>query len=198
MMIDTSHPLFRNYYKTKSYADLEWKSFLENASSINIDKLGNIKPITMLVPNFFNNHRFVNLMEANVLNGKIFICCFNLIECESKFIEMKAFKHALFEYLNSSDFAPNQRLTLEQLRLMFAEGRDNDKERINVALGKKAYANSELSAANGASKGNDGNPTTKWCAKNKDTGYYWQVDLGSVYAITGVKVVFHKKQTISM
>lgn len=193
MMIDTSHPLFRNYYKTKSYADLEWKSFLENASSINIDKLGDIKPITMLVPNFFNNHKFVNLLEANVLNGKIFICCFNLIECEKQFAEMRAFKRALFDYLNSSDFVPSQRLTLKELRLMFAEEREDDKERINVALCKKACANSELSAANDASKGNDGNPTTKWCAKNKDTGHYWQVDLGSVYPITGVKVVFHEE-----
>ena len=40
-------------------------------------------------------------------------------------------------------------------------------------------------SANPASKGNDGNYGTRWCASNGNTGHWWTVDLGSSMNITG-------------
>ena len=54
----------------------------------------------------------------------------------------------------------------------------------NLALSKTASADS-AQTANPASKGNDGNYGTRWCANDGNTGHWWTVDLGSSMNITG-------------
>jgi uncharacterized repeat protein (TIGR02543 family) len=61
----------------------------------------------------------------------------------------------------------------------------------NLALNKLATADSQqTSAGNTASKGNDGNSSTRWCANDSRPNHWWKVDLGRTYTLTGTKVVF--------
>jgi hypothetical protein len=61
----------------------------------------------------------------------------------------------------------------------------------NLALNKLATADSEqASMGNTASKGNDGNSATRWCANNGRLNHWWKVDLGASYTLAGTKVRF--------
>jgi hypothetical protein len=61
----------------------------------------------------------------------------------------------------------------------------------NLALNKPATADSEqASRGNTASKGNDGNSSTRWCANDGRLNHWWKVDLGASYTLTGTKVRF--------
>ncbi|WP_209445770.1 glycosyl hydrolase family 95 catalytic domain-containing protein, partial [Paenibacillus etheri] len=59
----------------------------------------------------------------------------------------------------------------------------------NVALNKSITTSSEQSE-NPGSNGNDGNETTGWTAASSDPGQWWEVDLGSVFNITGSEIVW--------
>ncbi|MGB4660566.1 MAG: sugar-binding domain-containing protein [Mobilitalea sp.] len=119
MIIDNKHPLFEKYFTTKNYADHEWKNILESGVSINLDSLAGYQPITMFVPNFYNNHKYSNLFEAKVLNGKVMICCLDLDTNAKDCIEMKSLKCAIIQYFVSEDFNPEQRVELEDLKALF-------------------------------------------------------------------------------
>jgi len=61
----------------------------------------------------------------------------------------------------------------------------------NAALNKSATASSEEnSKGNTASKGNDGDPSTRWCANDAGLNYWWKVDLDSVYHLVSSEVMW--------
>lgn len=190
MMIDTEHPLFHKYFPSKNYADFEWKKLLESGASINLDSVSDFQPITMFVPNFYNNHKFSNIFEAKVLNGKVFVCCIDIETAKPKEIEVDYLEWAIMEYVASTDFEPNQRLEVEELQGLIQEDTAENHTRCNIALNKPAFADSIKSAAYNAQMGNDGNGATYWSAADYEVGHYWQVDLEKEYRITGTKVVF--------
>ncbi len=192
IIVDTKNPLFTDYFKTDIYGSYEWKSFLENTVSMNIDELRSFEPLTMLVPNFFNNHKFTNLFEARVGKGKLILCMVDFKAKENDFVEIRYFKKALRDYVESKDFNPSQELDINSLKALFTDVDNEEIERIDVAKNKPAFADSEKSGDFGAIRGNDGNPSTCWVAKNGDEGHYWQVDLECVVSIVGSKVVFNE------
>ena len=60
----------------------------------------------------------------------------------------------------------------------------------NLAKGKVATASSSQDEARDASRGNDGNPATRWCADGAGANQWWQVDLGKAEEIAGCRVVW--------
>jgi hypothetical protein len=121
MIIRNEHPFFQNYYPVKEYVDIEWKNILENSFSINMDTLLEYEPMTMPVPNFYNNHKFTNLFEANVLQGKVIICSLDLDSKAEDYPEIRSFKKALKEYYLSEDFSPTQTMNVVALQNLFKE-----------------------------------------------------------------------------
>ncbi|MFA9396714.1 MAG: discoidin domain-containing protein [Clostridiaceae bacterium] len=191
--IDNEHPFFKKYFPCRYYGDYEWKVLLENATSIYIDYLNEFEPLTMLIPNFYNNHKYTNLLEAKVSNGKVIICCIDIESHRDKHLEIAYFKKALHDYINSKEFNPSQQLTVENIKELFLDKNiDEDKE--DVAVNKPSLADSEKSLMYSAFKGNDGNSNTAWCAADGEEGHYWQVDLEKVYSIMGTKVVFNENE----
>lgn len=59
----------------------------------------------------------------------------------------------------------------------------------NVALQQPATAIS-AEAHNPTAAGNDGDPTTRWCATDGNNGNWWQVDLGKNTALTGYEIMW--------
>jgi hypothetical protein len=58
-------------------------------------------------------------------------------------------------------------------------------------LGKAATADSEESGlGNLIANGNDGDPSTRWCAADGNSGHWWSVDLGQAYGLTGFEVIW--------
>jgi len=194
MYINNKHPLFKNYFPTDDYASYQWKDMLENSVSICIDDIDSLIPLTMPIPNFFNNHKLTNLFEAKVLNGKLLVCSIDLNNDLEHRIEALNFKKALLKYVNSNYFNPTNELDVECIKKLFKVLKEiNIVQRRNVALNKKAWADNEKSLSYNAQKANNGNPSSCWCAADGDTGHFWQVDLGETYDITGVKIIFNEE-----
>ncbi len=193
IIIDTRNPLFKKYFKTETFGSYEWKTFLENSNSMNIDELVDFEPLTMLVPNFFNNHKFTNIFEAKVGKGKLLVCLFDFSRKLSNMQEIQYLKKSFNEYMQSEDFAPKQELEIETLRELFTNVNSIEDCKRDIAVYKTAFADSEKSKAFCAEKGNDNNPSTCWLAADAEEGHYWQVDLEEVHSITGSKVVFHEE-----
>ncbi|HEY9061342.1 MAG TPA: discoidin domain-containing protein [Pseudobacteroides sp.] len=63
-------------------------------------------------------------------------------------------------------------------------------ERINIAVGKPASADSNQSISNGTAQGNDNDGGTRWCAADSNLNHWWKVDLGGIYQLTGTQVVW--------
>lgn len=59
---------------------------------------------------------------------------------------------------------------------------------VNLALGRRATASSEQDEARRAAAAVDGDPSTRWCARDAGTGHWWQVDLGESVPIRGVRI----------
>ena len=105
--------------KPDKIGESEWKKLLESGASINLDSVADFRPISMFVPNFFNNHKCSNLFEAKVLQGKVLVCSLNFDSEKCKKIEVRYLKQAMLEYFTSADFEPNQRLEVEELQGFF-------------------------------------------------------------------------------
>lgn len=193
MYIDNKNPLFSAYFPCDEAASVEWKPILEHSVSINIDTLYNFEPITMLIPNFYHNHKYSNMMEMKVGNGKLFLCSCDLEKIKSYSLAASYLMEAIINYMDSAQFCPTQLVSFEQLDILLQSKVQNIKEREDIALNKAAYSNSEKSELFKAEKGNDGNRTTMWLAADNKNGYYWKVDLGDIYDISGTKVVFPEK-----
>jgi hypothetical protein len=63
-------------------------------------------------------------------------------------------------------------------------------DRINIAVGKPAFADSNLSISYNASQGNDNDGGTRWSAADSNLNHWWKVDLGAIYQLTGTQVVW--------
>lgn len=62
---------------------------------------------------------------------------------------------------------------------------------VDLALNKPVTADSEENnKGNVASKGNDGDPSTRWCAADGNPDHWWEVDLGGPYNLTGSQVLW--------
>lgn len=61
----------------------------------------------------------------------------------------------------------------------------------NLALGKTASSDSAESN-NPASKGNDNDLNTRWCAGDSGENHWWKVDLGQNYNISGTQIIWEK------
>ena len=192
MLLKDNHPFFTKYYKSGRNADYEWKVFLENAYAINLDSLEGFAPMTMLVPNFFNNHKGSGLFELKVGQGNLLVCCYDFdntpIAPQTAYL-----KKAIWDYVNSADFKPAYQCELSVLEDLFCAETEAEAKYRDIALSKNASADSEKSNANAARRGNDGNPISCWMAADQKKGHYWQVDLERVYHICGTKVEFNEK-----
>ncbi|MGG5462065.1 glycoside hydrolase domain-containing protein [Clostridium sp. B9] len=61
----------------------------------------------------------------------------------------------------------------------------------NLALNKPATSSSSESGRE-ASKGNDGDETSRWCAADGSVNHWWQVDLEEIYDIDGLNITWEK------
>ena len=63
---------------------------------------------------------------------------------------------------------------------------------INLALHKPATA-SASQPGNEPEHAVDGDPSTRWCAPNPDSGHWWEVDLQKAEDVTGCRVTWEKE-----
>jgi hypothetical protein len=192
-----NHGVFSKF-PTGKYVNYQWKDLLENSFSIGLEDVKeDLDLLVQVIPNFFNNHKLTSLFESKVLNGKLMVCSFDIQNNLENRPVAAYLKRSILEYMIGETFNPSQEINLDTLYKIFLTEEElietQDSSKNNIALGKKAKSDSEKSPSYAASCGNDGDLSSYWCAKDTASGHWWEVDLGEITEVTGVKINFTTK-----
>lgn len=114
------HPVFQGF-PTEEHTNWQWFAILKNSRSLILDHLPqNYRPIIQVIDNIERNHKLGILMEFQVGKGSLLVCSTDLDECD-KYVEGRAFRQSLIDYLASPDFHPTNSITMEELIKAFKE-----------------------------------------------------------------------------
>lgn len=110
--IDTTHQLFANGFPTDDWSNLNWWELLNKAQVMNLIELPEdyqspIQPIDT----WHLSRKLGMVVEANVLNGKLFMTTMDIDNDLDKRIVARRMRNAILEYMQSNSFTPS--LTLE-------------------------------------------------------------------------------------
>lgn len=114
--IDTKHPLFKYGFPTDDWSNLNWWELLNNAQVMNLlelpaDYQSPIQPIDT----WHLSRKLGMVVEANVLNGKLFMTTMDLDSDLDNRVVAKRMRNAILSYMGSPDFKPTITLTPETL-----------------------------------------------------------------------------------
>ncbi len=116
LMCDSTHRIF-DTFPTTQYADFQWKHPVDNCVCADISSLPkDFKYIVEPVPNFCDNVRRSPLFEAKVGKANVLFCGFDFSVDKTA---IKALENSIYRYVNSSDFAPCQSLTVDEIKKLF-------------------------------------------------------------------------------
>lgn len=114
LLIDTEHKALENF-PTQEYTQWQWWDLCKQSKSIILDDIS-VKPIVRVIDNFVTNHSMGNLFEAKVGEGKLL---FSSIDLQKNLKERPAaqqLKNSLIQYMNSEEFNPEQKVSLDELQ----------------------------------------------------------------------------------
>lgn len=178
-----------NGFPTDKYINYQWKNILEKSYVMNIDILPKaFQPIVNVIPNFFNNSRFTNLLETRACNGKLIICTVQF-DYKNMSLEETALLNSILNYMNSEEFNPKETLDVNEIKDLFGKDEIQITSDIDLALNKPTLSDSEKGKYK-SGKANDGNISTAWIANDEENGHWWQVDLSEEYRIKKVRINF--------
>lgn len=112
--IDTEHPLFAHGFPTDDWSNLNWWELLNKAQVMNLlelpaDYQSPIQPIDT----WHLSRKLGMVVEANVLNGKLFMTTMDIDSNLDKRVVAKRMRNAILDYMASDDFKPSITLTPE-------------------------------------------------------------------------------------
>ena len=119
-----AHPehLALSGFPTERQTDWQWFGPLENSFTMSIDKLPiSFEPIVGVIDSFRKSQRLANIFEAQVGEGKLMVCSINLLNNLEGDLARINLRNSILDYLSSSSFEPKQKLTLEQLAVLFTK-----------------------------------------------------------------------------
>ncbi|MDE5586643.1 MAG: beta-glucuronidase [Muribaculaceae bacterium] len=120
--IDTEHPLFAHGFPTDDWSNLNWWELLNKAQVMNLLELpaeyqSPIQPIDT----WHLSRKLGMVVEANVLNGKLFMTTMDLDSDLDKRVVAKRMRNAVLDYMASEDFKPTVSLTPETVLDFFTK-----------------------------------------------------------------------------
>jgi len=126
LLMDPEHPLFEQF-PTEIHSDWQWWAMVHHSRPLILNSTHSYyKPIVQVVDNIERNHKLGLVFEFAVGRGKLLVCMADL-DAASKYTEGKAFRTALYNYIQSPQFAPSEYLTWDEMIKLFhgtIEGKD--------------------------------------------------------------------------
>lgn len=139
ILCDPKHPAFVDF-PTDSFTNWQWYDLLEKSQMMDLNGTpADFKPVVQLIDNFASNHKLGNLIEAQVANGKLVVCSIDLWNDLEHRLPARQLLNSILNYMDSSNFKPQGRLTREQLDTFLCEPR----ETIMQSLGSKDVPNGQ-------------------------------------------------------
>ncbi len=118
--IDTSHPLFAHGFPTDNWSNLNWWELLNKAQVMNLLELpANYQSPIQPIDTWHLSRKLGMVVEAKVLNGKLFMTTMDIDSNLDKRIVAKRMRNAILRYMESADFNPTMKLDPEVITDFF-------------------------------------------------------------------------------
>ena len=116
ILCDPGHPALK-YFPTEYHSNWQWWDVMSHADAVQLDKFPvELKPIVRIIDDWVSNRRLALLFEAKIGAGSVIISGVDLIKDIDKRPEAGQFKKSVVSYMESSDFHPNEELSLSQIQ----------------------------------------------------------------------------------
>lgn len=112
-LIDTEHPIFRNF-PTDFHTDWQWW-IVAGKRAVILPR--SMKSVITEMDSYAFLRPMAQLIEFNCLNGKVLLSTMELHK-SLQYPEARALQAAIYEYLSGEEFWPAEELTVEELRTM--------------------------------------------------------------------------------
>ena len=112
-LIDTEHPIFRNF-PTDFHTDWQWW-IVAGKRAVILPR--SMKSVITEMDSYAFLRPMTQLIEFNCLNGKVLLSTMELHK-SLQYPEARALQAAIYEYLSREEFRPAEELTVEELRTM--------------------------------------------------------------------------------
>lgn len=120
--IETSHPLFKYGFPTDSWCNLNWWELLNRAQVMNFTELPkDYQSPVQPIDTWHVSRKLGMIVEANVLNGKLFMTTMDIDSDLDNRIVAKRMRNAILSYMDSEDFKPTITLTPETVGDFFTK-----------------------------------------------------------------------------
>ncbi|QTE22603.1 sugar-binding domain-containing protein [Polaribacter cellanae] len=117
MLLKDKHPAF-DKFPTKFHSDWQWETFKNKTKGFILNDLpANYKPIAQVVDDFHRNNKEGAIFEFKVGKGKLLISGFDLNN--TKNVVANQLKYSLTAYMKTSDFAPEQSVSIPFIKNLF-------------------------------------------------------------------------------
>lgn len=115
LLCEPAHPALK-HFPTTSHSDWQWWHLCKNSKPMLLDGINDVKPIILVVDNFFKNRKLGDLIEAKVGNGKLMLCAINITENLEQHPEARQLRYSILQYMSSKEFEPKTILSEQDLR----------------------------------------------------------------------------------
>ena len=151
ILCDPANPIFADF-PTEYHSNWQWWDLVSKSGAMIMDKLpGDFRPTVQVIDTWFANRKLGLVFEANVSGGKLMVCSIDLQNNLDQRPAARQFRHSLLNYMNSTNFAPKDTLSIKQLKTLFHER----------FPGKVTHVSSQADRCYGQMM-IDGNPATLW------------------------------------
>ncbi len=115
-LIDAAHPIFRRF-PTESHTDWQWWPMANQRAFILPEPL---RAIVTEMDSYATMRPMAQMLEARFGNGRVLLSSLGLHQLQ-QYPEARALQAAIYHYLSSADFAPDQFITEETLRFLVSQ-----------------------------------------------------------------------------
>ncbi len=116
VLCDPSHPALADF-PTEGHSDWQWWDICKNATTMELDSLGNgLRPIVAMVDNFYKNRNLGLLFEAKSGGGKLLVCSTDLSRDLDVRPAARQLRYSLLRYMESDGFDPQAEIAFGRIR----------------------------------------------------------------------------------
>jgi hypothetical protein len=122
ILCDPEHPALADF-PTEFHTNWQWWELIHRSSAMVLDGLpADLRPIVQVIDTWFESRRLGLLFEANVGQGQLLVCSLDIAHDLNTRPVARQLRHSLLQYMNSDNFAPRNKVPLDQIRGLFRRG----------------------------------------------------------------------------
>jgi hypothetical protein len=120
LLMNPKHPLF-NTFPTDFHTNWQWFSIIKASNSLILDNTANdYHPLVQVIDNLERNHKLGLIFEFRIGHGKLLVCMSQLNKIMDKPEAIQLYQ-SIINYMDSDNFYPNYKLSIEELGKLFPE-----------------------------------------------------------------------------